>query len=320
MQQAPKAHPPLPERVDIVEVGPRDGLQSEPEFVPTARKIELINDLVSAGIRHFEATSFVSPRAVPQLRDAKEVMQGVDRSTGAQFTTLVPNMKGAERAIEAGVDALVLFMSASESHNLKNVNCTRETSLERFREICSFAAQADVPVQGAIATAFGCPFEGEVPVAEVVRIAKAYHEMGMRVVSLGDTTGMATPPLVQERCRALREAVPELEITLHFHNTRGVGLVCAYTGLLEGITRFEASIGGLGGCPFVPRATGNISTEDLVYMLHECGVGTGVDLEHLLEAAQRTETLIGRTLPGQVMKAGPRLKTHSMDTVATANG
>ncbi|KFB09284.1 hydroxymethylglutaryl-CoA lyase [Nitratireductor basaltis] len=320
MRQAGKADSPLPEHVEIVEVGPRDGLQSEPVFVPTARKVELINNLVAAGIRHFEATSFVSPRAVPQMRDAREVMDGVDRSTGAKFTALVPNMKGAERAMEAGVDALVLFMSASQSHNLKNVNCPRETSLERFGEICAFAQSASVPVQGAIATSFGCPFEGNVPVEDVVRIAKAYRDMGIRIISLGDTTGMATPPLVQERCRALREAVPEVELTLHFHNTRGVGLVCAYTGLMEGVTRFEASIGGLGGCPFVPRATGNIPTEDLVYMLHECGVETGIDLDKLVTTAEQAESLIGRTLPGQVMKAGPRLKTHPMDMVATANG
>ncbi|WP_367714263.1 hydroxymethylglutaryl-CoA lyase (plasmid) [Nitratireductor sp. GISD-1A_MAKvit] len=310
----------FPERVSVVEVGPRDGLQSEPQFVPTERKIALVNGLIDAGIRHLEVTSFVSPRAVPQMRDAADVLAGIDRSKGAVLTALVPNTRGADRAAEAGVDAMVVFMSASESHNLKNVNRTRAQSLGGFADIVRIAGDAKIPVFGAIATSFGCPFEGEVPVSSVVEIARAYRDMGITTLSLGDTTGMATPPVVQERCRALKQAVPEADIALHFHNTRGVGLACVYAGLLEGVSRYEASIGGLGGCPFVPRATGNICTEDLVYMLSECGVETGVDLEKLIGVAQEAEAMIGRTLPGQVMKAGPRLQTASMDSVATANG
>lgn len=310
----------FPEAVSIVEVGPRDGLQSEPVFVPTDRKIALVNGLIDAGIRHLEVTSFVSPRAVPQMRDAAEVMAGIDRSKGAVLTALVPNAKGAERAIEAGVDAVVVFMSASESHNLKNVNCTRARSLEGFRDIVRIAGEAKIPVFGAIATSFGCPFEGDVPVADVVNIARAYSDMGVTTLSLGDTTGMATPALVQERCRALGDAVPEADIALHFHNTRGVGLACVYAGLLEGVTRYEASIGGLGGCPFAPKATGNICTEDLVYLLDECGVRSGIDLARLIGVARDIETVVGRTLSGQVMKAGHRLEIHSMDSVATANG
>ncbi|MCO5059172.1 MAG: hydroxymethylglutaryl-CoA lyase [Rhizobiaceae bacterium] len=310
----------FPEAVSIVEVGPRDGLQSEPVFVPTDRKIALVNGLIDAGIRHLEVTSFVSPRAVPQMRDAAEVMAGIDRSKGAVLTALVPNAKGAERAIEAGVDAVVVFMSASESHNLKNVNCTRARSLEGFRDIVRITSEAKIPVFGAIATSFGCPFEGDVPVADVVNIARAYSDMGVTTLSLGDTTGMATPALVQERCRALGDAVPEADIALHFHNTRGVGLACVYAGLLEGVTRYEASIGGLGGCPFAPKATGNICTEDLVYLLDECGVRSGIDLARLIGVARDIETVVGRTLSGQVMKAGHRLEIHSMDSVATANG
>lgn len=214
----------FPETVSVVEVGPRDGLQSEPKFVPTDRKIELVNRLIDAGIRHLEVTSFVSPRAVPQMRDAAEVLAGIDRSRGALLTALVPNAKGAARAVEAGVDAIVVFMSASESHNLKNVNRSRAQSLEAFAEIVRLADDVRIPVYGAIATSFGCPFEGDVPVSSVVEIARAYRDMGITTLSLGDTTGMATPPLVQERCRALREAVPEADIALHFHNTRGVGL------------------------------------------------------------------------------------------------
>lgn len=317
MQQALQG---FPDAVSVVEVGPRDGLQSEPEFVPSDEKIALVNGLIDAGIRRLEVTSFVSPRAVPQLRDAAGVLKGIDRSSGAILTALVPNAKGAERATEAGVDAMIVFISASESHNLKNVNRSRADSLRGFADIVRIADSANIPVFGAIATAFGCPFEGDVPVSNVVDIARAYRDMGITTLSLGDTTGMATPPLVQERCRALRDSVPEADIALHFHNTRGIGLVCVYAGLLEGVKRFEASIGGLGGCPFAPKATGNICTEDLVYMLNECGVESGVNLERLIAVSRDAERIIGRTLPGQVMKAGTRLDLHAIDAVATANG
>lgn len=310
----------FPPHASVIEVGPRDGLQSEPDFVPTEEKIALVNGLIDAGIRHLEVTSFVSPRAVPQMRDASEVLSGIDRTRGAVLTALVPNARGAERAIEAGVDAMVVFMSASASHNRKNVNRSREESLAGFGEVCRIAETSGTAVYGAIATAFGCPFEGDVSVEGVVNIARRYRDMGITTVSLGDTTGMATPPLVRERCSALRAAVPDIDIALHFHNTRGVGLVCVYAGLLEGVTRYEASIGGLGGCPFAPKATGNICTEDLVYMLDECGIETGVDLGKLIAVARRAEGTIGRTLPGQLMKAGPRLELHAMDAVATANG
>ncbi|MBP0437677.1 hydroxymethylglutaryl-CoA lyase [Tianweitania sediminis] len=310
----------FPAKATIIEVGPRDGLQSEPRWVPTEEKVALVNGLIGAGLRHFEATSFVSPRAVPQMRDAADVLSGIDRQNGVELTALVPNAKGAERAIEAGIDAMVVFMSASESHNRKNVNRSREDSLAGFAEICRMGEAAGKPVYGAIATSFGCPFEGDVPVSAVVDIARRYRDMGITTISLGDTTGMATPPLVQERCRGLRAAVPDIDITLHFHNTRGVGLVCVYAGLMEGVTRYESSIGGLGGCPFAPKATGNICTEDLVYMLDECGVETGVDLSRLIPTARRIETAVGHPLPGQLMKAGPRLELHPMDAVATANG
>ncbi|CAN5742171.1 hydroxymethylglutaryl-CoA lyase [soil metagenome] len=310
----------MTERIEVVEVGPRDGLQAEPDFVATADKIGLIDRLVGAGLRQFEATSFVSPRAVPQLRDAAEVMAGVDRSAGPRLTALVPNPKGAHAAVAARVDAMVLFVSASETHNLKNVNRTRAASLEGFGEVAQIARAAGVPLHGAIATAFGCPFEGEVPVGAVVRIAERYAALGARRISLGDTTGMATPPLVRERLRALGQAVPESEIALHFHNTRGIGLVNVAAGLDEGATIFEASIGGLGGCPFAPGATGNICTEDLVYYLHECGMETGVDLEALIEVSRWLEGVMGRPLPGQVAKAGPRLRRRAVGEVATATG
>ena len=310
----------FPDRVRVIEVGPRDGFQAEAGWIPTARKTAIVNRLIGAGVPQLEVTSFVSPRAVPQLRDAAEVMAGADRSRGARLTALVPNARGAEAAAAARVDAMVVFVSASESHNLKNVNRSRADSLDGFETVCAIAREAGIPVHGAIATAFGCPFEGDVATEAVVEIAGTFARLGMTGVTLGDTTGMATPPLVADRCRALKAAVPDLEISLHFHNTRGVGLVNVYAGLTEGITTFESAVGGLGGCPFAPGATGNICTEDLVYLLDACGVETGIDLDALIGIARDVETLIGRTLPGQVMKAGPRLATSPLDAVATACG
>lgn len=318
--QSEAARNGFPKKVEIVEVGTRDGFQAEAAFIPTETKIGILNDLIAAGLRSFEATSFVSPRAVPQLRDAAEVMAGADRTTGVRLTALVPNERGAHAAAEARVDAMVVFVSASESHNQKNLNRSRADSLAGLNAVRDVADNAGIALQGAIATAFGCPFEGEVPVESVVAVAKAYHALGIRHVTLGDTTGMATPPLVAERVRALRAEIPEIEIALHFHNTRGIGLVNVHAGLAEGVSIYESSIAGLGGCPFAPGATGNISTEDLVYLLQECGIETGVDLDRLSAVARRVEKVIGRPLPGQVMKAGPRLRTASLDTVATACG
>ena len=241
---------PGPRKVTVTEVGPRDGWQIERDFIPTATKIELINELVGAGVPIIEYSSFVSPRAVPQLADAAEVLQGVDRSKGTRFAALVPNAKGAERAAEAGVDEIRVFVSASESHNRKNVNRSVEGSLKGFEDVVRIADEAGIPVEGAIATSFGCPFEGDVPVAQVGMIARRFRDLGMQGVGLGDTTGMATPTLVAERCRYLKEHVPELPIALHFHNTRGIGLVNVMAGLAEGIDIYESSFAGLGGCPF----------------------------------------------------------------------
>jgi hydroxymethylglutaryl-CoA lyase len=309
-----------PARVEVTEVGPRDGLQAEAEFVPTETKINLINDLIAAGMPRIEFSSFVSPRAVPQLVDVVDVFDKLDRSTSTILAALVPNAKGAVRAAECGVDEIIVFLSASESHNLKNVNRSVDESLSGFEHVAKIADHAGIPVNGAIATAFGCPFEGDVPVAQLEYIARHYRDFGFSGLTLGDTTGMATPPIVQRAVRHLRQAVPELPIGLHFHNTRGIGLVNVVAGLDDGIDRFDASFGGIGGCPFAPKATGNICTEDLVYLLHEMGIETGIDLERLSGVACDVETVIGRDLPGQVMKAGPRLKLHPMSDVATAVG
>lgn len=309
-----------PKQVLVGEVGPRDGLQIERDFVPTATKIELINGLIDAGVREIEYSSFVSPRAVPQLADAEEVLAGLNQPKKTHLVALVPNAKGAERAVEAAVDEIRVFVSASESHNRKNVNRAIEESLRGFEDVLGIAKAVNMPVSGAIATSFGCPFEGDVPVEQVGMIAKRFSDLGMVGVGLGDTTGMATPPLVAERCRHLREHVPDLPITLHFHNTRGIGLANVMAGLDDGIDRYESSFAGLGGCPFAPGATGNICTEDLVFLLHELGIETGIDLEKLCAVARRVEQIVGRTLPGQVMKAGPRLHLSDMDQVETAVG
>ncbi len=309
-----------PKKVLVGEVGPRDGLQIEKDFIPTTTKIDLINGLIDAGVREIEYSSFVSPRAVPQLADAAEVLAALDRSGDVHLVALVPNAKGAERAVEAGVDELRVFISASESHNQKNVNRTVEDSLKGFEDVLSIAKDANRPVSGAIATSFGCPFEGNIPVEQVGAIAKRFSELGMVGVGLGDTTGMATPPLVAERCRYLKAEIPNLPITLHFHNTRGIGLANVMAGLDEGVDRYESSFAGLGGCPFAPGATGNICTEDLVFLLHEMGIETGIDLEKLCDVARQVEQVVGRSLPGQVMKAGGRLNLSSMNNVKTAVG
>lgn len=306
--------------VVLTEVAPRDGLQSEKTFIPTEDKIRMVDAIIAAGVRSIELTSFVSPRAVPQMRDAVDLARHFRGTEGVRFSALVPNLRGAETAIEEGIDAIVMFASASESHNLKNVNRPRAASIESFRDIARLADGTGTALHGAIATAFGCPFEGNVPVASVVDMALQYRDLGITRITLGDTTGMATPGNVTPLVEALNRQVPDVTVALHFHNTRGVGLVCAYVGLQLGIRAFEASIGGIGGCPFVPRATGNIVTEDFVYMCHEAGVATGTDLDKLIEAARLAESILGRELPGQLMKAGPRLALASMDSVATAKG
>ena len=307
-------------RITVCEVGPRDGFQNERTFIPTARKIEIANALFAAGLRHMQVTSFVSPRAVPQLADAEEVLAGIDRPEGAVISALVPNLRGAQRAAVAGVDAVHTVVSASETHNRKNVNRPVERSLDEFGAVFELMQGAGIAVEGGIATAFGCPFEGEVPPAQVARIARRYQGLGAAAVSLGDTTGMATPATVRAAIRAIREAAPGLPIHLHFHNTRGVGLACVMTGLAEGVTHYDASVGGLGGCPFAAGATGNVCTEDLVYLLGESGYETGVDLGRLIDAALLAQDVVGRELPGQVIKAGPRLRRHDPELTATAAG
>ncbi|MEL7213142.1 MAG: hydroxymethylglutaryl-CoA lyase [Pseudomonadota bacterium] len=316
------SHAPSPvsdgSAITVCEVGPRDGFQNVKPFIPTARKIEIVNAMFDAGVRHMQITSFVSRRAVPQLADAAEVVAGVNRPADAVLSALIPNLKGAERAAAAGVDAVHTVVSASQTHNRKNVNRSVEASLAEFDAVAALAHREGLALEGGIATAFGCPFEGVVPPENVARIARVYHDLGATSVGLGDTTGMATPTTVKAAIRAIRAEVPTLEIVLHFHNTRGVGLACVMTGLSEGIIHYDASIGGLGGCPFAAGATGNICTEDLVYLLQESGYRTGIDLEKITAAARLTEETLGESLPGQILKAGPRLRRYDPALTATA--
>ncbi|WP_227286058.1 hydroxymethylglutaryl-CoA lyase [Boseongicola sp. H5] len=312
----------LPEgsAVTVCEVGPRDGFQNEKTFIPTRRKIEIVNAMFAAGLRHIQVTSFVSPRAVPQLADAAEVIAGIARPDDATVSALIPNLRGAERAAEAGVDAVHTVVSASETHNRKNVNRSIAQSLTDFEAVADLMHRKGITVEGGMATAFGCPFEGIVPPEQVGRIARRYRELGAKRVSLGDTTGMATPATVKAAIQAIRADAPEVEICLHFHNTRGVGLACVMTGLAEGVSYFDASVGGLGGCPFAAGATGNICTEDLAYLLEESGYRTGLDLGALIEVARMTQDTVGRDLPGEVLKAGPRLRRFDPELTATAAG
>ena len=306
--------------ITVREVGLRDGLQIEPGFLATDTKIAVFERLVDAGLRHLQITSFVSPKAVPQLADAEEVVRRMKRVPGMHVCALVPNAKGAERAAQTEVDAIEMVVSASETHNAKNLNRSIDRSLDEARDIARIALDAGKAFELGMATVFGCPFEGEVDPQVVGRIAGRLADLGASHIGLGDTTGMAVPPTVRRALAAVREAAPGVRVGLHFHNTRGVGLACVMVGLEEGITYYDASIGGLGGCPFAPGATGNISTEDLVYLLDESGYATGIDLERLIEAAQAMRDALGHDLPGQVMKAGPRLRRYDAGAVRTATG
>lgn len=300
----------MDKRIFIHEVVARDGLQIEPQWVPTERKIELIDRLSATGVAKIEATSFVSPKAVPNLRDAEAVMAGIARNSAVTYVALVPNARGAERALAADVDEMVLVVSVSETHNRANVRRTVAESFAGFTEVFDVARDSGKAVAGALATSFGCPFEGAIPEQQVLDGVARYVDLGVTGVTLADTTGMANPRQVEALVGRVRERWPALELALHFHNTRGMGLANVLAGLAAGVARYEACLGGLGGCPFAPGATGNICTEDLVHMLHCMGYATGVDLDALLATAQRLGEIVGHDLPGQVVKAGKSTDLH----------
>lgn len=285
----------LPASVRIVEVGPRDGLQNEKVLIPTEQKIQFIQMLASAGLPVVEATSFVSPRAIPQLGDASAVMAGLTRFPATEYPVLVPNIKGMERAIGAGVRSIAVFTAASESFTRHNINATIAESLANFQPVVKLAHQEGIPVRGYISTVFGCPYEGRVAPQKVLDVARALLEMGISELSLGDTIGVATPNQVEEIIELLlyQGNIPVDQLAVHFHDTRGTALANVLTALQLGISIVDASAGGLGGCPYAPGAAGNLATEDLLYMLHGMGIETGVSLERVVEATSFIAPLLG---------------------------
>jgi hydroxymethylglutaryl-CoA lyase len=293
----------LPSKATVVEVGPRDGLQSEPEVVPTEAKVGLIDRLASAGLPHIEITSFVNPKWVPQLADAAEVARAVRRRPGVTMSALVPNMRGLEAALAADVDEVVIFAAASESFSRKNTNRDIAASLVAYAEVTAAALAAKKPVRAYVSTVWGCPYEGAVDPAKVLEVSERLLEMGAYQVSLGDTIGVATPVHVQRMLARLLGAIAEPKLALHFHDTRGMGMANVVAALDMGMTTYDSSAGGMGGCPYAPGATGNIATEDLLYMLGEMGVETGVDLGQVVEASRFMAQTLGRDLPGRYLKA-----------------
>ncbi|VVO30421.1 hydroxymethylglutaryl-CoA lyase [Pseudomonas fluorescens] len=298
------------ETLIVQEVSPRDGLQIEPTWVETADKIALINQLSLAGFSRIEAGSFVSPKAIPALRDGEEVFQGIARQPGVIYVALIPNLKGAQRALEARADELNLVMSASQTHNLANMRMSCERSLAAFGEVVEFVDGSSVRLNASIATTFGCPFEGRIDEDRVLQIVDAYLELGMQGITLADTTGMANPRQVDRLVRQVLQRVPAADLTLHFHNTRGLGLCNVLAAYEAGARRFDAALGGLGGCPFAPGASGNICTEDLVNLCDEIGVQTGIDLPLLLRLSRGLPALLGHEVPGQLAKAGRNCDLH----------
>ncbi len=297
----------LPSAVQIREVGPRDGFQNEPETIPTAEKIRLIDMLSASGLRRMEVTSFVRPEVIPQLADATEVLAGIQRRDGVAFSVLIPNEKGLERALEMRdrFDEVSVFLSASETHNRRNVNRSIEESLNGLELTLEGAREAGLRCEGVIATSFGCPYEGEVPRERVFEIAERLAAAGCAEIGFGDTTGMANPRQAHEFFAAARGRLGDAELTAHFHNTRGQGLANVLAALEEGVESFESSFGELGGCPVPPGSTGNVASEDVVSMLHEMGIETGIDLPLLIEASRAAQGVLGRSLGAHVLRAGP---------------
>ena len=293
----------LPASVRIVEVGPRDGLQNEKAIIPTAAKIELIDRLSATGLRSIEATSFVSPKWVPQLADAAEVFSGIRRAPGVAYPVLVPNLQGYERARAVGVEEVAVFSAASEAFNRKNINASIDESIERFLPVLERARADGVKVRGYVSTVLGCPYQGAVPVADVVRVARRMHELGCYEVSLGDTIGIGTPAGARAMLRAVAGAVPMAALAIHFHDTRGQALANILACLEEGVAVVDAAVSGTGGCPYAPGASGNVATEDVVYMLEGMGIDTGVDLARLVDTGRWLATVLGRSSGSKVTLA-----------------
>ena len=293
----------LPQRVKIVEVGPRDGLQNESQRVPSAVKVALIDRLGMAGLKTIEATAFVSPKWVPQMGDAAEVMASLPRRAGVSYPVLVPNLKGFEQALAAGVEEIAVFAAASEAFSQKNINCSIAESLERFRPVAGAARSHDIRVRGYVSCVLGCPYQGEVPPAAVAEVAARLLEMGCYEISLGDTVGVGTPASVARMLDAVALLVPVERLAGHYHDTYGMALANIYASLEMGVAVFDASVAGLGGCPYAAGASGNVATEDVVYLLHGLGIETGIDLERLVDAGAYICAELGRAPASKVARA-----------------
>lgn len=291
----------FPDSVQIYEVGPRDGLQNEPTPVPTPVKIEFVDLLSAAGLPYIEVSSFVHPRWIPQLADAEDVLGQITRAEGTKYGVLVPNQRGLERALEAKLKDVAVFVSASETHNQKNLNRSIDESLDNIADVLHGLPEGTWS-RGYVSMVFGCPYEGEIPVADVVRVASRLLDLGVDQISLGDTVGFGTPRDVRDRMALISQEIPTERVALHFHDTRGTALANIVAGLDAGVRIFDSAIGGLGGCPYAPGASGNVATEDLVQMLHSMGIETGVDLDALVEAAAFIETHLKKQLPGRYLR------------------
>jgi hydroxymethylglutaryl-CoA lyase len=301
----------LPEKVTICEVAPRDGFQSIQEWINTNDKIKIIKKIANTGIKSLEIASFVHPKAIPQLKDAEEVVTSVlEDLNGVEIRALVPNLRGAERAVSSGVRKLKTMLSATDSHSLSNANATVKEAQQKLMPIFEYAAKLNVEVMGSISVAFGCSFEGHVPVGRLIDIIKIYVAAGVREISLADTTGMAQPYQVFNTLAILKSEFPQVTYSMHFHNTRGLALANTLAALQQGVTLYDSSIGGLGGCPYIPNATGNIATEDLVYMMEEMGINTGIDLEYTIKIAKEIVNIVNVKSDSYMMMAGPSSKLH----------
>ena len=296
-------------RIYFNDVVTRDGFQIEPNFIPTDDKVKLVDELSECGFAKIEVTSFTSPKAIPMLRDAEEVMGRIKRVQGVEYTVLVPNLRGAERALEAKADEFNLVMSTSETHNLANLRMGREKSFAGLAEVIKFV-DGRTPINVSLSTCFGCPMEGEVPQDAVEAFAERFADLGVRGLTICDTTGMANPDQVKRMCDALQKRFPNLQLTLHFHNTRGMGLANILAAVQSGIVRFDGSLGGLGGCPYAPGASGNVSSEDAIHMLDAMGYDTGMNIPKLLQLAKELPHIVGHEVPGQVAKAGSTYTLH----------
>ncbi|MEE1131764.1 MAG: hydroxymethylglutaryl-CoA lyase [Caryophanon sp.] len=294
----------MSDAVFLTEVCSRDGFQSIREWIPTEVKVEIVNALIDCGYKQVEVTSFVHPRAIPQLKDADDVLAQVKRPDGVTFRALVPNVRGLERAINAGVHKAKLMLSASDSHSISNANCTTEEALTQFEPLIERAKESNIEIAGSISVAFGCPYEGDIPVERLIMICERYASFGIEEVSLADTTGMANPAQIKRTVRELTQRFPQLVFTLHLHNTRGMAFANAVAGYEEGIRHFDSSTGGLGGCPYAPGASGNIASEDLIHGFEAMGIPTNVSLDHVLETARLIQQHLPSHIDSFVLKAG----------------